>query len=93
MECEKKKVDVEIEMWKKRIGELEPRVLALERDIEVLKRPEPNFCERMNRYIGVRNTVFREWKAENEAGSLSKVGIEMDMEYVGFFLYKQVQVV
>ena len=41
-------------MWKKIIGELEPRVLALERDIEVSKRPEPNFCERMNRYIGVR---------------------------------------
>ena len=45
-------------MWKKRFGELEPRALALERDSEVLKRHEPNFCERMNGDFGIRNTVF-----------------------------------
>lgn len=80
LECEKRRIEAEIEMWKRRFGELESRVLALEKDTEVLKRPEPNFCESMKGNLGVRNPGFSEWRAEKEAGSLRKVKNEMDIE-------------
>lgn len=80
LECEKRSGEAENEMWKKRFGELESRILALEEDTEMLKRAEPNFYERMKGDFRVRTAGFPELRAEQEAGTIIKIKKEMDLE-------------
>ena len=80
LESEKRLGEAENKMWKKRFGELESRVSALEEDTEMLKRAEPNSYERTKGDLRVRTPGFSELKDELEAGIFVKTKKEMDLE-------------
>lgn len=79
LESEKRLGEAENEMTKKRFGELESRILALEEDAEMLKRAEPNFYEKKGE-LQARTAGFPEFRAELEASTIMKIKKEMDLE-------------